>query len=305
MDESEIGAVNTQQNWGNSVVLRHAVGFYTQLSHLRPASMRVKVGDYVQAGDVLADCGSSGRSPSPHLHFQAQAVPLIGAKTIDYPLAYYMVREGNRHILRSFDYPREGELVSNVVPTPLLQNALYFYPGLVLQWQTTDQKGRVQLLKWECFTDAYNQTYLYCHTSKAVAYFVNDGTAFYFTHFEGSQRSLLYSFYLAAYKLLLGYYQDLQLTDIYPLDHFNPQPLRFFNDFIAPFVTALRARYTAHYQEIDTPHHPNFVRIISQTDIAFFGFQVQKIDFDLTFTNQKIATFTRKNGKRKTTAVLL
>jgi urea transporter len=303
--ESEIGAVNTAQNWGNSVVIKHSVGFYTQLSHLRPATMRFKVGDYVQAGDVIADCGSSGRSPSPHLHFQAQIVPLIGAKTLDYPVAYYMERQGKQHILHSFDRPQEGQLVSNIVPTTLLQNALYFYPTLVLNWRTTDEKGNTANAQWECFTDAYNKTYLQCSTSKAIAYFVNDGTMFYFTHFEGQKNTLLYSFYLGAYKLLLGYYQDLALTEIYPLHHFNPQPFRFFNDFIAPFVTALRATYRNKYEHIDFSHHPNFVEISAHTHLHFFGYEVQKIKYNLIFTNQKIATFTVENGAHKTVAVLL
>ena len=90
IDDNAIGTVNLVQNWGNTVVLRHAPGLYTQLSHLRAHSVPVKPGEQVRRGDIIGTCGSSGRSPEPHLHFQVQATPYVGSKTLAYPLAYFM-----------------------------------------------------------------------------------------------------------------------------------------------------------------------------------------------------------------------
>ncbi|MGY3089070.1 urea transporter [Hymenobacter sp. UYAg731] len=90
IEDNAIGEVNTRENWGNTVVIRHAPGLFTQLSHLRAHSVPVKVGDYVQRGDIIGTCGSSGRSPEPHLHFQVQATPYVGSKTLAYPLAYFV-----------------------------------------------------------------------------------------------------------------------------------------------------------------------------------------------------------------------
>ncbi|MBJ6108768.1 urea transporter [Hymenobacter sp. BT523] len=90
IEDNAIGEVNTAQNWGNTVVLRHAPGLYTQLSHLRAHSVPVKVGDYVRRGDIVGTCGNSGRSPEPHLHFQVQATPYVGSRTLACPLAYYV-----------------------------------------------------------------------------------------------------------------------------------------------------------------------------------------------------------------------
>ena len=92
IEDNAIGIVNTAQNWGNTVVLRHAPGLYTQLSHLRAHSVPVKVGDQVRRGDIIGSCGSSGRSPEPHLHFQVQATPYVGSRTLAYPLAYFMAQ---------------------------------------------------------------------------------------------------------------------------------------------------------------------------------------------------------------------
>jgi murein DD-endopeptidase MepM/ murein hydrolase activator NlpD len=88
--DNAIGEVNLRDNWGNTVVICHAPGVYSQLSHLRPHSVPVKPGDYVRRGAVVGACGSSGRSPEPHLHFQVQATPYVGSKTVAHPLAYFV-----------------------------------------------------------------------------------------------------------------------------------------------------------------------------------------------------------------------
>ena len=92
--DNPIGDINTRQNWGNTVVIRHADHIFTQLSHLKSGSLKVKKGDSVKKGDIIGLCGNSGRSPYPHLHFQVQATPHIGSRTLHYPLAHYLTVGG-------------------------------------------------------------------------------------------------------------------------------------------------------------------------------------------------------------------
>ena len=54
---------------GNGLVIDHGNGWESQYSHLRNASLRVRPGDRVEAGDVLGEIGLSGNSEFPHLHF--------------------------------------------------------------------------------------------------------------------------------------------------------------------------------------------------------------------------------------------
>ena len=54
---------------GNHVVIEHAPGEFSVYAHLKPASLRVKAGDRVRAGDYIAQVGTSGNSTEPHLHF--------------------------------------------------------------------------------------------------------------------------------------------------------------------------------------------------------------------------------------------
>jgi murein DD-endopeptidase MepM/ murein hydrolase activator NlpD len=55
---------------GNYVVVRHAGGEFSHYAHLKQGSVRVKVGDAVTRGQVLAQLGQTGNSTEPHLHFQ-------------------------------------------------------------------------------------------------------------------------------------------------------------------------------------------------------------------------------------------
>lgn len=52
----------------NAITIDHGT-FYSFAAHLRPGSFRVREGQKVRAGDVLAEVGNSGMSSQPHLHF--------------------------------------------------------------------------------------------------------------------------------------------------------------------------------------------------------------------------------------------
>jgi hypothetical protein len=55
---------------GNHVILDLGGGVYAVLAHLRRGSMRVDEGERVRPGEPVAECGNSGNSSEPHLHFQ-------------------------------------------------------------------------------------------------------------------------------------------------------------------------------------------------------------------------------------------
>ena len=51
-------------------------GNYALYAHFQPGTIRVKEGERVKRGDVLALVGSSGNSLAPHLHFHVMDGPL-------------------------------------------------------------------------------------------------------------------------------------------------------------------------------------------------------------------------------------
>jgi hypothetical protein len=63
---------------GNHVMLA-CEGAHIALAHFRQGSVRVQVGDTVQAGQQIAEVGNSGGSNEPHLHLHAQRPGAAGA----------------------------------------------------------------------------------------------------------------------------------------------------------------------------------------------------------------------------------
>jgi hypothetical protein len=64
---------------GNHIIEDLGDGHYAAYAHLRPGTLKVKMGDKVHAGDVLAHLGNTGNSSEPHLHFQICDAPSFPA----------------------------------------------------------------------------------------------------------------------------------------------------------------------------------------------------------------------------------
>jgi len=67
--------VNFANAAGNHVVVDIGYGLYALYAHMRPGTLRVKVGDTVKAGDLLGHVGNSGNSTEPHLHMHIDNQP--------------------------------------------------------------------------------------------------------------------------------------------------------------------------------------------------------------------------------------
>ncbi|HZG77030.1 MAG TPA: peptidoglycan DD-metalloendopeptidase family protein [Paenibacillus sp.] len=55
--------------YGNCIIIEHKDGFRTLYGHIRNGGIKVKVGDTVDAGQKIAEVGSTGSSTGNHLHF--------------------------------------------------------------------------------------------------------------------------------------------------------------------------------------------------------------------------------------------
>jgi hypothetical protein len=105
--------------------------------------------------------------------------------------------------------------------------------------------------RWEAATDAYNQRYLRCHTTGAVAYFERDDATFCFTAYYGDESAWLYLFYRAAYQVPLALPPGQEVQDELPLSVIRSSGLRAAQDVVAPFYRFLRPVFRLRYAHTD------------------------------------------------------
>lgn len=75
LPDQAIGTTNGAQPIGNGVVIDHGNGEFSLLAHMQPKSLRVRVGDTVDASTVLGLVGNSGNTTEPHIHYHVQDGP--------------------------------------------------------------------------------------------------------------------------------------------------------------------------------------------------------------------------------------
>lgn len=92
---------------GNTIVLDLWNGQFAHYMHLQPGSVRVKTGDRVRRGQVLARIGSSGDARGPHLHFHVStsANPLAG--------------EGVPYVINQYRTNSDGTVQTRIRELPL------------------------------------------------------------------------------------------------------------------------------------------------------------------------------------------
>jgi len=65
-------ATNRMELFGNYLVIDHLNGEYSLYGHIKQGSSKVRVGEQVKQGQVIAQMGASGSSKFPHLHYELQ-----------------------------------------------------------------------------------------------------------------------------------------------------------------------------------------------------------------------------------------
>jgi urea transporter/murein DD-endopeptidase MepM/ murein hydrolase activator NlpD len=295
IEDNGIGEINRNQNWGNTIVLYHLPHLYSKLSHLKKNSATVKVGEYVRKGQVIAYCGNSGRSPEPHLHFQIQSTPYIGSKTLSYPIAAFFENNGRDTAYKVFAVPQEGSVVSNIEVNKLLLQAFSFQPG----YRMCVHENNISET-WEVYTDAYNHTYITCRENNATAYFVSNGSVFYFTNFYGSKKSLLYEFYLSGFRIALSYMPQITVRDVYPLSVVKAPVFKWMQDFAAPFVQLIKPAYMLNYSSIDDEILTSEIKLESVMEIEIMGTKKIKRTSQVLIKNGMLQQLKiTKNGKER------
>jgi hypothetical protein len=76
--DQQPGQMDPRNPAGNHVIVDHGNGEFSLLAHLRRGSVAVRAGDRVAQGQKLGECGNSGNTSEPHLHYHLQNGPAFG-----------------------------------------------------------------------------------------------------------------------------------------------------------------------------------------------------------------------------------
>ena len=94
---------------GNHVVVAMGSnGPYALVAHLRNGSVGVTVGDVVERGQVIGQCGNSGNSTQPHVHVQVTD-SIDGPRAHGLPLAF--------ETATGIELPRESQIIRSATTT--------------------------------------------------------------------------------------------------------------------------------------------------------------------------------------------
>jgi murein DD-endopeptidase MepM/ murein hydrolase activator NlpD len=63
-----IASERSKGGYGNQIIIDHGFGYKTMYAHLQ--SFKVRTGERVKRGQVIGTIGSTGKSTSPHLHYE-------------------------------------------------------------------------------------------------------------------------------------------------------------------------------------------------------------------------------------------
>jgi murein DD-endopeptidase MepM/ murein hydrolase activator NlpD/urea transporter len=276
--DNAVGGVDLKRNWGNVVLVYHAPGLYSLVAHLARNSARVHEGQQVRRGDVLGLCGSSGRSPRPHLHFQLQGGPQLGAPTLpcrfsdavrvaspwaarlscDSSLEWAQVLAGHggggkdgRGTRATHDepgrlattlLPLEGQRLRNLEPDAELAACFALEPGSVLALR---MGGQVEHLEHEI--DLLGGLVLRSREHGARLYFSRTGEGFTALDALGSRRSAVHVLRAALARVPFDASPGLSWRDYLPARWSGWRAARVLLDFIAPFAPSagLEITYSA------------------------------------------------------------
>jgi hypothetical protein len=100
---------------GNTITLDIGGGQFAYYFHLKPGSLRVKAGDRVRRGQVIAQVGASGDAREPHLHFEVTDSPKVMAGDgVPYLIDRYLLQgaSGSAPVLHTNELPLDFNIVT-------------------------------------------------------------------------------------------------------------------------------------------------------------------------------------------------
>lgn len=111
--DNKPGSMNPFSAVGNCVVIQHREDEVSVLAHFKQGSIVIKVGDTVKRGQLLGQCGNSGNSSEPHIHYHLQNSPVVqdglGIKMLFQKMS--VTKDGKAETKTNYS-PVKGDIIS-------------------------------------------------------------------------------------------------------------------------------------------------------------------------------------------------
>ncbi|MEW6669839.1 MAG: M23 family metallopeptidase [Thermodesulfobacteriota bacterium] len=245
VEDNPIGQLNMEDNWGNIVLVWHYGRVYTACCHLKRGTVSVNEGESVRQGQLIGKVGNSGRSSVPHLHFQVQNNPDIGAASVEAELLHYLAPGGPMALYHTHGIPRQGERVRPLVQDDGLFHAAGFPLGC--RWTVGVSCGRrVWEETWETDVDFSGNRFLVCTArGSRIRYMVNRYVLL-LLDYEGPPDTGLYWLFLGLPRLPMTS-EKVAWHDELPGGIMLPVMKRILADLLDPFHPLARVQTASRF----------------------------------------------------------
>jgi murein DD-endopeptidase MepM/ murein hydrolase activator NlpD/urea transporter len=230
------GTRNAREPWGNLVLLQHGVGLYSLVAHLAPGSVEVREGQPVRQGTRVGLCGNSGRSFVPHLHFQLQASPRIGAPTLEPAFSEVLSGDEDRPVLHRWLLPAEGQSVRGLSRREEGTTPFTFQVGSSLAFEVDGGAGRTVRETVVSGIGLLGELFLHSTATNALLWFENQGRQFVVHDQAGRRESVLHLLATAAPRVPYELPAGLRWDDVLPRRRLRPRWVRWLTDVAEPFL---------------------------------------------------------------------
>lgn len=232
--DNALGASNVHDNFGNQVLIRHAETLFSVYAHLKSGSIRVKPGDAVVAGQTIAQCGSSGRSPRPHLHFHLQTNAEIGSPTCPTQFGQYVLREAEASRFVERGRPQLFERVTSISSFPGSHPAPKLRAGQQWKFEVT-KRGRSRIEVWKSDIDLWGGIKLTSEAAEAI-WKVDAHGMMTAVSFRGSRSGALFAFFIGNSLCPAHLATQLSWHDVPGAAFSETRPVLFMKELCLPFI---------------------------------------------------------------------
>ena len=223
-----IGNVDRVNNWGNYIIIKSLNGsFYVEISHLMQHSISVKVGDYVEMGQIIGKCGNSGYSPEPHIHIQVQLSPVLGSKTLPFKFIDYI--KENR--LYYYSLPKKNEEIEAVIVDKASKLRFNFILDDKFKYEIYENEKKIDEVEFKVKMNEKGEFYL-SEKDNRLYFYLNE-KMFYFYEYEGNDGYLKKLFLLSPRIPLTN--KNVIYEDILPLNILLDKLKRYLIEFVLSF----------------------------------------------------------------------